>query len=236
MKRIEAVVAAAFLLPSCASASSLMSGPFDYSLDLIVGFAKVTSSNGGPIPSNFFLITSFYQPVGPITSSTFNGPLSPAQSVGVQADQLDVTYTLVGFGPGGADDPIFTTTITPGAAVFGFSATSTTLGLSPGHISVFEQGAAFGAPATFSLAQTSSGYDGRFTFGEAGFANFSSSATFSVVSVSPVPLPSTFYLFAVGLGLGLLGLMKRKLNGGVRKYLSKAALKIPLFSTARLSA
>src|ERR1700691_3816151 len=112
MRRFFIILAAALTLSAQVKASSL---------DVFSGYATVTSSNGVLFPYSFFLQAFFYTTAGPITSSTVNGALNQAQNAGTSTQQILVTSTLTGFGPGGGDNPIFTYTVSPGAGIFSFN-------------------------------------------------------------------------------------------------------------------
>jgi hypothetical protein len=71
--------------------------------DVLAGYASVTGSNE-PIG---FVEIAFGNALGagPITASTFGGPITSTTSAGVGFSA--VTYTYIGSGNGRADDPIF---------------------------------------------------------------------------------------------------------------------------------
>ena len=168
-------------------------------------------------PSSFFLQT-FFTGTGPINSNTFNGPVNPTLNrVSTSTQQEVVTATLTGFGPGGADDPIFKYTISPGASIFGFNAGFATLNPTLGSISVFQQASLLGGLATLNLSQNGSNLDGSFIFADGSASRtiqFVASSNFDVVYLSPgvsaVPLPPTLPLFAIALlALGIFGYVRR---------------------------
>ena len=176
----------------------------------------MTSSNSPiSIPSTFFLETFFYTTAGPIKNGTFNGPLNQAQNAGTSVQGITVTSTLVGFGPGGADNPIYTYTVSPGGSIFSFTPGYATLNLTPGSIFVSQQGSAFGTVATLNLTQNGSGYNGSLNFAGLGSVQFKTSefgnTDYSSFAVSPAPLPPALPMFAAALlALGLFGVYARR--------------------------
>jgi hypothetical protein len=202
MRIFYIMLAAALVFPLQAKASSLVGQ------EMFFGLANVTSSNGSTtIPPTFFITASFYNSGGPITDSTFSGQLNQGQSASVSIQQFVVTSTLIGFGPGGADDPIFNFSVSPGATLFTFDAFSATLNLTPGSSFISEQGSVFGKPATFNLTQNGSAYDGSFNFSQLGSTSFVVQGGF----VSSVPLPPALPLFASALAaLGFVAFRQRR--------------------------
>jgi hypothetical protein len=167
----------------------------------------------------FFLETYFSSAAGPITTDSFNGPINPAfNQAGTSAQQIN--YTLTGFGPGGADNPIFTPS--PGAYILDFTAVSATFNPTLGTVSGTQYGSAFGAPAIFNLTETGSNFSGSFTFNNGSAPSsvqFVTSPGFAVDyfstcvadCVSTVPLPPALPMFATGLlALVVFGFVTRK--------------------------
>jgi hypothetical protein len=215
MRRFFIILAAAFILPAQANASSLFDPSSGYSLDVFAGFANVTSSNS-VIPSPFFLETFFYTTAGPITNGTFNDALNQAQNAGTSVQGITVTSTLIGFGPGGADNPIYAYTVSPGASVFSFTPSYAILNPTAGSIFASQQGSAFGTVVTLDLTQNGSNFNGSFNFAGFGSVQFTTSSEFansdySSFAVSPVPLPPALPMFASALlALGIFGVFARR--------------------------
>jgi hypothetical protein len=226
------LLAATMSLAGPAHAFSFFSGTeaFDppFWADIYVGYTTVTSDVTVGTPKSaalqqsipygiFYSQTIFGTSAGPINNGTFNGALDATHSAGTSTQQVVVTATLTGFGPGGADDPIFTYTTSPGAQIFGFNAGYATLNPTPGSISVFEQGTLTGIGfASFSLSQTGANLDGSLilTDGSATrtiqFVDSGLNAIYLSPSVSAVPLPPALPLFAFALlALGIFGYVRR---------------------------
>jgi hypothetical protein len=225
------LLAATMSLTGPANAFSFFSGNGEVPpiwLDIYAGPATVTSDvtvgmpNSAAVrqnfPSSFFLTTFFNSGTGPINSGTFNGVVNPPFYAGTSTQQVVVTSTLIGFGPGGADDPIFTYTVSPGAQIFGFNAGFATLNPTLGSISALQQAPLLGGLATLNLSQNGSNLDGRFIFTDGSASRtiqFAASSDFDVVYLSPslsaVPLPPALPLFAFALlALGIFGYVRKK--------------------------
>jgi hypothetical protein len=234
MRRFFIILAATVFLAGPANAFSFQSdtNPSNdptFWADIFVGYASVSSdvTVGLPnsallrqnFPSSFFLQTIFSTSLGPVNSSTFNGAINQAvEGAGTQTQQVVITSKLIGFGPGGADDPIFTYTSSPGATIFTLTSGIATINPTLGSIDVLQQGSLLGGPATFNLSQNGSGLGGSFIFTDGSATRtiqFGASSDFSVIYLSPgvsaVPLPPALPMFASALlALGIFGFVARK--------------------------
>lgn len=211
MRRFSIILFLALLLSAEVKPASA------YSVVAFTGIADVIASNVSFIPSSFYLTMLFYNPDGPIQNATFNGGVPGAgQSAGTSINRVNVASTLIGFGPGGADDPIFSYTLTPGTSLLTFEATSAaTLYLTPGGIFASQTNLASAlGPAAVSFSQDGSAYNGLIELPGFGIVQFRTTPTFSFSnssSVSAVPLPPALPLFASALVvLGFVALRQRR--------------------------
>lgn len=197
-----------------------------YSIAAFTGIADVTFSTVSFIPSSFYLTMLFYNPDGPIQNATFNGVVGQGKSAGTSINSINVTSTLIGFGPGGADDPIFSYTLSPGASLLTLDATFATLYLTPGGIFASQTNftSALG-PAAVSFSQDGSAYNGLIELPAFGIVQFRTTPTFSFSnssSVSSVPLPPALPMFASALvALGVSCLWKKRRSGVSADSLTK---------------